>query len=127
MLVLAVMTISSFTRSAYCEESEMSKEFSVCFDKSNGITVEVLNCLSEETKRQDRRLNAAYQALSNGLSVPRKSELRNAQRIWISFRKLNCGFYLDPNGGTMASVSSSECFMTMTANRAKELEILKLQ
>jgi uncharacterized protein YecT (DUF1311 family) len=56
------------------------------------------------------------------LSPERKKQLQEAQRLWIKYRNANCHFYADPEGGTAASVSSADCYMTATAARSKELE-----
>jgi uncharacterized protein YecT (DUF1311 family) len=101
---------------------ELSKEFSACMDKSDGVTSNMLNCIAAETKRQDARLNKAYKEIMGQLSNERQKQLQNAQRLWIKYRDANCGFYADPDGGTSAQVSASECFMKATAERASELE-----
>lgn len=93
-------------------------------DKAGGVTPAMLDCIAGETERQDARLNRAYRELSAGLSGERKKGLVEAQRAWLRFRDLNCAFYDDPDGGTEARVSASDCVMTMTANRAAELEQL---
>jgi len=87
----------------------------------------MIECIDGEAQRQDVRLNKAYKALMGGLSSERKKQLQDAQRNWIKFRDTNCSFYYDPDGGTMARVSANDCVMTMTANRAKELENLRQQ
>jgi len=51
--------------------------------------------------------------------------IRDAQRKWIEFRDANCGFYYDPEGGSAARLASQECVVTLTAERAYELETLK--
>jgi uncharacterized protein YecT (DUF1311 family) len=84
----------------------------------------MLDCIAAETERQDARLNRAYRELSSALPAERKKALVEAQRAWLRFRDLNCGFYDDPDGGTEARVSANDCVMTMTANRALELEQL---
>jgi uncharacterized protein YecT (DUF1311 family) len=94
-------------------------------DKSEGVTVNMLNCISDETEYQDIRLNKAYKSVMAELSHDRKNQLKEVQRAWIKYRDANCHFYADPNGGTMATVLSNDCFMQSTANRAKELELLK--
>lgn len=87
----------------------------------------MIECIDAEAQRQDGRLNKAYKALMAGLSAERKKQLLDAQRNWIKFRDANCGFYYDPDGGTMARVSANDCVMNMTAGRAKELENLRQQ
>jgi uncharacterized protein YecT (DUF1311 family) len=101
-----------------------SPDFAACMDKAGGVTPAMLDCIAGETERQDARLNRAYLELSAGLSGERKKGLVEAQRAWLRFRDLNCAFYDDPDGGTEARVSASDCVMTMTANRAAELEQL---
>jgi uncharacterized protein YecT (DUF1311 family) len=39
------------------------------------------------------------------------------------FRDANCAFWDDPAGGQSAAVTAKECILTMTADRASELEL----
>ncbi|MBL0011041.1 MAG: DUF1311 domain-containing protein [Nitrosomonas sp.] len=94
-------------------------------DKSGGVTVDMLDCIDAETNRQDARLNKAYKEAMPQLSQARKKQLQDAQHAWIKYQDANCNFYADPDGGTMATVSSNDCFMSTTASRAKELEGFK--
>lgn len=121
------LAMASASFAAQAAEPVLSKPYSACMDKSGGVTVEMLDCIGAETKRQDARLNTAYKALTAALAPARKTQLLEAQRSWIKFRDTNCGFYFDPEGGTMAQVQASDCFMTATAGRAEELEKLKPQ
>jgi len=122
---LAGLMLCCLTQVAYADDLGLSKKFSKCMDKSDGVTVEMLGCIAAETKLQDARLNKVYKDVIVELSEPRKKELRDAQRAWIKYRDANCKFYNDPDGGTMASVRSSDCFMMTTASRVKELENFK--
>jgi len=94
-------------------------------DRSNGVTVKMLDCLGTEIKHQEIRLNNAYKEVIASLSPERQEQLKSAQRAWLAYRQENCSFYADPDGGTMARVSANECFMSTTASRAKELETLR--
>ena len=40
-------------------DREMTKEYLTCLDKASGVTVEMINCISAETKRQQRELQQA--------------------------------------------------------------------
>ena len=120
--VLALLCLSQI---AYADDVELTKLFSACMDKSGGVTIDMLDCISAETKRQDARLNEAYKEAMAQLSPARKKQLQDAQRAWIKYRDANCNFYADPDGGTMATVSANDCFMSATAARAKELEGFK--
>jgi uncharacterized protein YecT (DUF1311 family) len=105
-------------------DREMTQEYLTCLDKAGGVTVEMINCILAETKRQDIRLNENYKKPVSKLSTERKKELLEAQRAWINFRDTNCRFYDDPAAGTSARVSANECVLNVTADRAKELRLL---
>ena len=108
-------------------ERQMTLEYSTCLKKTNGVTVEVLDCISAELKRQDVRLNENYNKLMSKLSGVRKKALVEAQRAWIKFRDADCGFYYDPEGGSSAHMASNECVLNATADRANELRSLTNQ
>jgi uncharacterized protein YecT (DUF1311 family) len=105
-------------------DTEMTQEYSACLEKSNGVTIEMINCILAETIRQDARLNENYKSLTSKLATERKNTLIEAQRNWIKFRDTNCGFYADPKGGSAARLASHECILNATAQRAKELRLL---
>ncbi|WP_420468447.1 lysozyme inhibitor LprI family protein [Panacagrimonas sp.] len=118
----AVFLILAISTNAVADNSLLTKQFSLCMDNSGGVTAAMLDCVTTETAIQDARLNSAYRKLRGQLSDARKAQLLATQRIWIQFRDANCGFYADPEGGTMAAVSGSDCVLQATASRAKELE-----
>jgi len=105
-------------------DREMTQEYSTCLEKSNGVTIEMINCILAETIRQDARLNENYKRLISKLATERKNALVEAQRAWIRFRDANCGFYADPEGGSAARVTGHECLLNATVDRAKELRLL---
>ncbi len=110
---------------ALASGSEPSKQYSACMDAFGGVTVAMLDCIATETKHQDSRLNKAYKDVMGQISAERKQQLRQAQRLWIKYRDANCNFYFDPDGGTLATVSTNACFMSETTERANELEDFK--
>lgn len=105
-------------------DREMTKEYLTCLDKASGVTLEIITCISAETKRQDVRLNENYNKLGSKLSANRKKALLEAQRAWIKFRDANCRFYYDPEGGSSARVAADECLLNATADRVRELKLL---
>jgi uncharacterized protein YecT (DUF1311 family) len=105
-------------------DNEMSKEYLACMDRSNGVTSEMLDCISAEFTCQDARLNENYKTLMSKLSAKRKEGLLEAQRAWIKFKDANCSFYYDPEGGSAAHLSSNGCVLNTTADRATELKNL---
>jgi uncharacterized protein YecT (DUF1311 family) len=106
-------------------EERTSKTYATCLDKAGGATSGMQDCIREELGRQDRRLNRAYEVLMGSVPERRRAQLREAQRKWIAFRDANCNFYYDPQGGSAARLGSDECVLTLTADRANELETLK--
>ena len=121
--MLLVVLIGFLPVVAQATEAVFSPKYKTCMDKSEGVTSNMLDCISDETKLQDKKLNDAYKlALKNVES--RSKQLQEAQRSWIKYRDTNCNFYADPDGGTIASINSNSCFLEATAQRAKELEDL---
>jgi uncharacterized protein YecT (DUF1311 family) len=102
------------------QADNLSKAFDTCMSKAQA-NVEMMNCIDDEIKRQDDRLNKVYKALRDDVDESRRPALLAAQRAWIQFRDLNCKFHLDPDGGTMAPLLAADCMMRMTADRAEEL------
>jgi uncharacterized protein YecT (DUF1311 family) len=105
-------------------DREMTQEYSTCLAQSNGVTLEMINCILAETRRQDARLNENFKKLISELGTERKKALVEAQRAWIKFRDTNCGFYADPEGGSAARMAANECILNSTVDRAKELQLL---
>ncbi|MBV6273383.1 DUF1311 domain-containing protein [Alcaligenaceae bacterium CGII-47] len=123
LTVLTALACLSFSTQA--QENNLNKQYSACMDRSGGVTEDMIDCMTAEHQRQDGRLNKAYKALMDDLDAERKNQLKTAQRAWIKFRDANCDFYYDPDGGSMARVSANDCMISMTANRAHELENLR--
>jgi len=121
ILVLTLICISQF---AAAQDVGLTKQFSGCMDKSNGVTSNMIDCLVAESNRQGARVNKAYKELMDQVSPQRKKQLEIAQGAWITYRDENCDFYYDPEGGTIATVNANDCFMSATAARANELEAL---
>ena len=109
LLLGLVLLISN--QLTWADEVEFSKQYNNCMDNSGGVTVEMLDCIGAETKRQDIRLNNAYKNVIGLIPPQRQKQLQETQRSWIKYRDLNCDFYADPNSGTSATLNSSSCFL----------------
>lgn len=105
-------------------ELGLTKSFSACMDTSGGVTSSMLDCIASETRKQDARLNKAYKEAMGQLAPARKKALQDVQRLWLKYRDAQCSFYNDPDGGSIAVVQASDCFLMATATRALELESL---
>jgi len=98
-------------------------------------TLDQIDCLDEQYKKQDEKLNAIYQKDLAKLSPEscqgfyawhceqQKQALQKAQKLWVQYRDANCNIYAK-GGGTIAGIQSTACFLNMTTNRAQELEEL---
>lgn len=110
---------------ALAQDSTSFPQHAACMDKAAGVTLAMVECLVSELGRQDKRLNTAYSVLMVELEPPRKKQLQAAQRLWLQYRDANCGFYLDPDGGSLARVAANTCLVQMTGQRAQELVNLR--
>ena len=125
MIKRALPLAALMAMSCTCVADDLySDGYTTCLDQSGGITVAMIDCISDELAAQDARLNAAYKKLGAQLSASRKQQLVAAQRLWVQYRDANCRFYADPDGGTMARVAANECVLRETAERATELDNL---
>ena len=70
VLLLSLCCVSQI---AFAEDIGFTKQYSVCMDKSDGVTSNMIDCIVAETKHQDARLNKVYKAFMAELSAERKS------------------------------------------------------
>jgi len=78
--VVACLVLLVMVRGSYAADREMTQEYSTCLGKTNGATIEMINCILAETMRQDARLNENYKKLISKLPTERKNALVEAQR-----------------------------------------------
>ncbi len=97
------------------------------------VLFEYIECVSQQTKLADKRLNSHYKILRDQLNKEDKIKLRNTQRTWIKFRDEDCGLKRDlsevpnpSNGlqGLQGALAYSECIYFMTEKRSQELSRL---
>lgn len=98
-----------------------SKEFKQCYSNPRFTTASIMGCMNQESERQDTLLEQEYKRMMNYLLDERKASLKDAQRAWIKYRDANCNWYNDPNGGTSAGVSATQCYLNMTVSRLAEM------
>jgi len=107
--------------SAFATEHD-SASYTACMDKSEGITANMNDCNGAELKRQDARLNTQYQRALASLTAEKKTELRDAQRLWLKYKNAHCGMLYSLSGGSMDSLFGLGCELDMTRERADTLE-----
>ncbi|WP_441676260.1 lysozyme inhibitor LprI family protein [Halomonas sp.] len=118
-----LLLVATLLTSASAYSNEYSKSYEACMQQAVS-TLDIVTCISNEYERQDQRLNDNYQQLRGHLSDERRDQLLSVQRIWITYKEANCGFYADPEGGTMARINANSCLLSETTRRADELENL---
>lgn len=117
------LLVATLLASAVTYGNENSQSYEACMQQAVS-TVDMVTCISNEYERQDQRLNDNYQQLRSQLSSERRDQLLTAQRAWITYKEANCGFYADPEGGTMARINANSCLLSETTKRADELKNL---
>lgn len=108
---------------AWAEEVFFSKTYDLCMEQAE--TTAAMNlCIVEEIKRQDVRLNAAYDELIADLPGDQQQKLWQAQLIWIQFRSAYMDFLHEYDDSPTARIVSSYWYLHSTAEQARQLEFL---
>lgn len=102
--------------------SGYSPSYDNCMDAAS-TTIAMVGCMAEETQRQDKRLNANYQAGLKTLDPQQRTALRDVQRLWIQFRDADCALENGLTGGTIDRVNAQSCLLEATKARADSLAI----
>lgn len=86
-------------------------------------TKEMQDCADTEYKKADADLNKVYDDTLKKLKPEDVLLLKKAQRAWLAYPDAHCDAqYHLFGGGSIASVSLTQCRATLTANRAKEIK-----
>jgi uncharacterized protein YecT (DUF1311 family) len=123
MMALTVSAAHSQDNTA--SKTALRPSYGQCLDAAQGLTIALNNCIGSEYDFQDKRLNTAYKALRQSLSNAQRSTLRDQELAWITSRDKACAPPAD--GGTADMLSTNECRLGRTAQRAAELEVQIVQ
>jgi uncharacterized protein YecT (DUF1311 family) len=107
------------------QKGKFSHEHDVCVEKSGGSFSALMECMGDETVRQDILLNSAYKQVMAALTQQKlesRKELLQLERLWIKNREAKCRYEANADDGEAARLGASSCFVSMTAERARELE-----
>jgi uncharacterized protein YecT (DUF1311 family) len=103
-------------------------------DCKNAITtIQINQCASIEQKKVEKELNKVYARVMKQLKSEAKDplgdnkdvakQLRTAQRLWVKFRKADCGaIYSYYSGGTIRTAMYIGCMRSRAEQRIKELK-----
>ena len=90
--------------------------YALCIEQSGGVTPAMQDCIAEESDHQEARLESAYVAL-----VAQEASLEAEQASWLVTRDDACAWDAEDEGQGQR-LEANECQLTMTAERARELE-----
>lgn len=106
-------------------EVNYSSAFIKCRSNEYNNNSDLANCISEETSRQEKRLNKVYNQYLKTLSPNHSKAFKKAQRAWIKYKDLSVKVTAaEYEGGSFAGISSSYKYMDMTIQKADEIEKL---
>lgn len=74
----------------------------------------IRNLRPYEFQKEDRKLNITYKKIMRKLDSTRQDRLKNAQRVWIAFRDMDCKWAF--KGSPLI------CITNRTKSRTRELE-----
>ena len=97
-------------------EDVLRDSYALCIEQSGGVTPAMQDCIAEESDYQETRLKAAYDALVAG-----EASLQAEQATWVATRDEACAWDAEAEGQGQR-LEANECQLTMTAERARELE-----
>jgi uncharacterized protein YecT (DUF1311 family) len=125
LIVAALMLVAALPTEA--TEMMYSAEYQACTSEASS-TAQTRACINEELAGWTVRLDAAYRDIQAARGAPpkAKSELAQAQRSWMTFRKQACVAEGDlaATEGTAAPAVAIECALALTARRTIDLERL---
>jgi uncharacterized protein YecT (DUF1311 family) len=110
---------------AKTETDNIDAAYSVCIDKSDGVTANMNDCSGTAIGKMDKRLNQLYKTLLTKLPPAKQAKLKNAQKKWLAWRAAeeDLSYTLDPNeGGTLQTVSANGFAYEMLKRRVREFE-----
>lgn len=119
LVLLAVLAAAP----ALAAEPQYSPALQRCLNSPSATsTLGQKECVWNETKVQDARLNVEYARAMGRLTTPgQKTKLRAAQRAWIVYRDADCAAREDAAWGTLSQVNAAFCILEATAARADML------
>lgn len=100
-----------------------SKSQNIC--PNAGTQAEINQCLGQDAKEADQKLNQTYQQLIKRYDVnsPERQKLIDAQLAWIKYRDATCAFsYSRFAGGSIAPSVYSSCIKRVTEQRITDFQ-----
>ncbi|HKP47005.1 MAG TPA: lysozyme inhibitor LprI family protein [Pyrinomonadaceae bacterium] len=100
---------------------QSQKKADECNDPQSQAEMNI--CAGKKYQAADAKLNRTYRRLAAMLSGEQKTQLKDAQTVWLKYRDANCLFVADEyKGGSIRPLIYASCLDDVTTNRTKELE-----
>lgn len=104
------------------QAATFSDTYTQCMNKSEGITANMLDCMSSEISYQDKLLNMYYKKAKAVLDKKGQKLLLNEQRAWLKYRDARTAFISGTAEGSMGTLQTQSTFLEMLGNRVDELK-----
>lgn len=126
ILAISIVAASALTCAQASDDGiesmpRYSKQYDKCMDASEGVTSYMIECMNQEYKYQNSRLNLNYKKLMSGLESEHAKKLKEAQRAWIKYRDASVEL-ASFDEGTMSVLNGNAVMLDMTTDRANDLE-----
>jgi uncharacterized protein YecT (DUF1311 family) len=83
---------------------------------------EQMACAEKELKSAEADLQSARARLAGVLEAPPRTRMKQAERVWLRYRKSNCDAEASIyEGGTIQPLIQTQCMARVTRARAEEL------
>ncbi len=104
------------------DEQGYSLRYKQCMDNSGGVTSDMLACMEEELKVQDKLLNAQYKLAMQSLDKEQQKLLKEGQRSWLNMRENDSQLIIKSSDGSLGHIDSSSLFLDYTVSRVQFLK-----
>ncbi len=99
-------------------------EYGKCLDRSEGVTMSMLECMDKELQLQDKLLNKTYKEVMAVLSPEQKELLKAGQRAWLKMRDADAELQGTLTGGTIDKLNFHSTHLDYTVRRIAYLQSL---
>lgn len=131
-MIFTVLTTSSFAETKCSADNQASVEECACLKSNPNSSLEACEYQIQDNKTDsaDKKLNLVYKDLLSHLSsIKQKTELTEAQRLWIRLHEKDCNLEVHLLEGIGSPIRQniiySGCIENKTLERIKFLEDLK--
>lgn len=120
VFVIPVLVLIVAAASWAVAAAQPTDSYTTCMAKAQ-TTVAMQDCQKAGLADVDRQLNDAYARTMAALPSDQKPRLQTAERLWIVFRKGDCGVFDGKTNGTVSTVQIGGCMIDRGKQRIVDL------